>query len=103
MEKQTSSANRQVLRRILAQPGNNKCADCKTASHPRWASWNIGVLICIRCSGVHRSLGTHISKVRSIDLDTWNDMQLQKLVEVGNTKGNAFWEAQLPDNYVQED
>lgn len=103
MEKTTSAANRQVIKRILAQEGNNRCADCKTSLHPRWASWNIGILICIRCSGVHRSLGTHISKVRSIDLDTWNDQQLEKLVEFGNKRANAYWEAKLPPNYVPDE
>lgn len=103
MEKTTSASNRQVIKRILAQDGNNRCADCKTSLHPRWASWNIGILICIRCSGVHRSLGTHISKVRSIDLDTWNDQQLEKLVEFGNKRANAYWEAKLPPNYVPDE
>lgn len=103
MEKKTSSANRLALKRILGQDGNGRCADCKTASHPRWASWNIGILICIRCSGIHRSLGTHISKVRSIDLDTWNDVQLEKLLELGNFRANSFWEAKLPPNYVPDE
>jgi stromal membrane-associated protein len=44
---------------------------------PRWASWNIGVFVCIQCSGVHRSIGTHISKVKSADLDTWNPDQIE--------------------------
>lgn len=103
MEKKTSPANKLVLKQILAQEGNNKCADCKTSSYPRWASWNIGILICIRCSGIHRSLGTHISKVRSIDLDTWNDQQLEKLKTTGNLAANAYWEARLPDNYVPDE
>lgn len=48
-----------VLRRVI---GNDKCADCG-ASEPDWASLNLGVLVCIECSGVHRNLGVHISKV----------------------------------------
>lgn len=103
MERTTSPANKLVIKRILAQDSNNVCADCKTATYPRWASWNIGILICIRCSGIHRSLGTHISKVRSIDLDTWNDQQLEKLKTVGNKASNAYWEAKLPPNYVPDE
>lgn len=103
MEKKTSAANKLVLKQILAQEGNNRCADCKTAQYPRWASWNIGILICIRCSGIHRSLGTHISKVRSIDLDTWNDQQLEKLKVTGNDAANAYWEARLPPHYVPDE
>lgn len=103
MEKKTSPENKLVLKQILAQEGNDRCADCKKATYPRWASWNIGILICIRCSGVHRSLGTHISKVRSIDLDTWNDMQLEKLKVTGNAVANRYWEAQLPPNYVPDE
>lgn len=47
---------------------NARCADCR-AGGATWASWNLGVTLCIRCSGVHRSLGTHVSKVRSVELD----------------------------------
>lgn len=38
---------------------------------PEWASLNLGILMCIECSGVHRNLGSHISKVRSLGLDDW--------------------------------
>lgn len=51
-------------------PGNGQCADCNSPS-PDWASLNLGILMCIECSGVHRNLGSHISKVRSLDLDEW--------------------------------
>jgi len=50
-----------ILRELVKQPGNRKCADCKR-NDPRWASWNLGIFICIRCSGIHRAMGTHISK-----------------------------------------
>lgn len=50
-----------VLRRVI---GNDKCADCG-APEPDWASLNLGILVCIECSGVHRNLGVHISKVDS--------------------------------------
>ncbi|KFW85619.1 Stromal membrane-associated protein 1, partial [Manacus vitellinus] len=44
---------------------------------PRWASWNTGVFICIRCAGIHRNLGVHISRVKSVNLDQWTPEQIQ--------------------------
>jgi len=43
---------------------------------PRWASWNLGVFLCIRCAGIHRNLGVHVSKVKSVNLDSWTPEQL---------------------------
>eukprot|EP00826_Nyctotherus_ovalis_P054992 TRINITY_DN726_c0_g1_i19.p2 TRINITY_DN726_c0_g1~~TRINITY_DN726_c0_g1_i19.p2 ORF type:complete len:112 (+),score=10.55 TRINITY_DN726_c0_g1_i19:79-414(+) len=60
---------------LLKKPQNSRCADCK-AQHSRWASFSFGVLICIRCSGFHRKLRTHVTKVRSLDLDRWTSDQL---------------------------
>lgn len=102
-KKVTPEKNQAILKALLKDPGNKYCADCKTGQHPRWASWSLGIFICIRCSGIHRSLGTHISKVRSVDLDTWNDDQLAPLINWGNQRANLYWEAKLPDNYVPED
>lgn len=95
-----SEKHQQILKALLKDPANKHCADCKVASHPRWASWNLGVFICIKCSGVHRSMGTHISKVKSVDLDVWTEEQLRSMCKWGNAKGNAYWEASLPDNYI---
>ena len=52
-------------------PGNSACVDCDSPD-PDWASINMGVLMCLECSGVHRALGTHLSKVRSLTLDKWS-------------------------------
>ncbi|CAE7437758.1 AGD3 [Symbiodinium microadriaticum] len=78
------------LRRV---PGNDRCVDCG-AEAPDWASINLGVLMCLQCSGVHRSLGTHISKVRSLELDTecWQGELLDFMCSVGNRAFNRVWE-----------
>ena len=74
--------------------GNTRCVDCD-AMNPDWASLNLGVLVCIECSGIHRNLGTHVSKVRSLRLDTWTDTQLGVMRHVGNSLANRLWEAHL--------
>ena len=60
---------------LLRDEENRYCADCE-AKGPRWASWNIGIFVCIRCAGIHRKLGVHISKVKSINLDSWTPEQV---------------------------
>ena len=45
-------------------------------SGPRWSSWNLGLFLCIRCAGIHRNLGVHISKVKSVNLDSWTPLQV---------------------------
>ncbi|XP_028171165.1 centaurin-gamma-1A isoform X2 [Ostrinia furnacalis] len=74
--------------------GNDKCCDCG-APDPDWASLNLGVLICIECSGIHRNLGSHISRVRSLDLDEWPLGHVSVMVSLGNTLANSIWEADL--------
>lgn len=51
-----------LVMELLKEEENKYCADCE-AKQPRWASWNLGVFLCIRCAGLHRNLGVHISKV----------------------------------------
>lgn len=82
-----------VLRRVI---GNDKCADCG-APEPDWASLNLGVLVCIECSGVHRNLGVHISKVRSLTLDVkvWEPSVITLFQSLGNTFANSVWEELL--------
>lgn len=60
---------------------------------PSWASINLGILICIECSGIHRNLGSHVSKVRSLDLDSWTAANVATLENIGNHKANLYWEA----------
>lgn len=95
-----SEQHKQILKQLLKEPANKTCVDCKTSKNPRWASWNLGCFVCIRCSGIHRSMGTHISKVKSVDLDAWTDEQIESMVKWGNEKSNLFWEAKLPDDYI---
>ena len=90
-----AAQNAQTLKALVKLEGNKVCADCKRNKHPRWASWNLGVFVCIRCSGIHRGMGTHISRVKSVDLDAWTDEQLQNILKWGNTRANKYWEAKL--------
>uniref|UniRef100_A0A3Q4GQ75 Small ArfGAP2 n=1 Tax=Neolamprologus brichardi TaxID=32507 RepID=A0A3Q4GQ75_NEOBR len=80
-----------VLNSLLALEENKYCAD------PRWASWNLGIFICIRCAGIHRNLGVHISKVKSVNLDQWTQEQVQCVQEMGNAKAKRLYEAFLPE------
>ncbi|EMC99712.1 hypothetical protein BAUCODRAFT_63045 [Baudoinia panamericana UAMH 10762] len=92
--------NRSALKTLAKLEPNKLCADCKRNKHPRWASWNLGIFICIRCSGIHRSLGVHISRVKSVDLDSWTDEQLASMVKWGNKRANRYWEHKLAEGHM---
>ncbi|KAM4725889.1 stromal membrane-associated protein 2 [Anableps anableps] len=85
-----------VLNSLLALEENKFCADCESKG-PRWASWNLGIFVCIRCAGIHRNLGVHISKVKSVNLDQWTQEQVQCVQEMGNAKAKRLYEAFLPE------
>lgn len=79
-------------------PGNETCADCGSTP-TTWASVKLGVLVCIDCSGIHRSFGTHISNVKSITLDNWRQEWVQTVASIGNLRSNAFFERRIPPKY----
>jgi len=81
-----------AVKKILR--ANPACADCG-AKNPDWISLNLGIVVCIDCSGVHRSLGVHLSKVRSVRLDDLSDAEGKLLLALGNDKANKIWEAGL--------
>uniref|UniRef100_A0A8D3C480 Arf-GAP with Rho-GAP domain, ANK repeat and PH domain-containing protein 2 n=1 Tax=Scophthalmus maximus TaxID=52904 RepID=A0A8D3C480_SCOMX len=87
----------EVAEKIWFDEANRSCADCR-APQPEWASVNLGVVICKKCAGQHRSLGPSISKVRSLKLDSsiWSNELVELFLEVGNKNANSFWAANLP-------
>uniref|UniRef100_G3USB9 ArfGAP with GTPase domain, ankyrin repeat and PH domain 1 n=1 Tax=Meleagris gallopavo TaxID=9103 RepID=G3USB9_MELGA len=87
----TSQNEAMALQSIRNIRGNSHCVDCE-AQNPDWASLNLGALICIECSGIHRNLGTHLSRVRSLDLDDWPIELIKVMSSIGNELANSVWE-----------
>lgn len=73
--------------------GNSSCAECGSEESLEWAVVNYGILVCIACSGVHRGLGTQVSKVRSLELDFWEPAQVEIMRGIGNARSNSILEA----------
>ncbi|KAL7864207.1 hypothetical protein AOLI_G00156270 [Acnodon oligacanthus] len=90
-----------ILQRVQCLPGNELCCDCGQAD-PRWASINLGILLCIECSGIHRSLGVHCSKVRSLTLDSWEPELLKLMCELGNSVINHIYEGTCEEQGVKK-
>jgi len=100
-KKKIDAKNNQILADLLNKPENRVCCECGEKGlpfsifpfcsmnilkkffffhcnpGPRWASWNLGCFFCLTCAGIHRRLGTHISKVKSVTLDSWTPEQIE--------------------------
>uniref|UniRef100_A0A224XQ24 Putative gtpase-activating protein n=1 Tax=Panstrongylus lignarius TaxID=156445 RepID=A0A224XQ24_9HEMI len=97
-QKQIQDKCQNLLTQMLRDEDNKYCVDCD-AKGPRWASWNLGIFLCIRCAGIHRNLGVHISKVKSVNLDSWTPSQVVSLQQMGNSRARAVYEANLPETF----
>nr|XP_057923921.1 arf-GAP with coiled-coil, ANK repeat and PH domain-containing protein 1 isoform X2 [Doryrhamphus excisus] len=85
-----------ALEEVQNIAGNRECCDCGTPG-PDWASINLGITLCIVCSGIHRSLGVHFSKVRSLTLDSWEPELIKLMCELGNSVINRIYEARIDE------
>ena len=85
---------------ILGIAGNDQCCDCG-ATDPKWASINLGITLCIECSGIHRSLGVHQSKVRSLNLDAWDHETVRVMSSLGNALVNKVYEAKVDESVAR--
>ncbi|XP_037311796.1 arf-GAP with SH3 domain, ANK repeat and PH domain-containing protein 1 isoform X4 [Pungitius pungitius] len=83
-----------IIEDVLRMPGNEVCCDCG-ASDPKWLSTNLGILTCIECSGIHREMGVHISRIQSMELDKLGTSELLLAKNVGNSSFNEIMEGNL--------
>ncbi|XP_055086211.1 arf-GAP with SH3 domain, ANK repeat and PH domain-containing protein 1 isoform X3 [Periophthalmus magnuspinnatus] len=84
-----------IIEDVLRMPGNEFCCDCGAAD-PKWLSTNLGILTCIECSGIHREMGVHISRIQSMELDKLGTSELLLAKNVGNSSFNEIMEGNLP-------
>ena len=92
-----------VFRKLLAKADNRTCFDCPQRK-PIWASSTFGVFICLDCAGGQRRLGTHLTFVRSVDMDTWTRGQLEAMKRGGNGRARDFFRAHgARDLHIRQD
>ncbi|XP_069553228.1 arf-GAP with dual PH domain-containing protein 2-like isoform X2 [Brachyistius frenatus] len=91
--------NNKILLSLVRQPGNDLCADCGTPG-PDWASYTLGIFVCLNCSGIHRNLPA-VSRVKSIRLDFWEDSLVEFMQERGNVVAKAIFEKHVPVFYYR--
>lgn len=93
-----SEINRKRLKELLAIPENNLCADCADPN-PNYASITIGVFLCASCVQIHRKLGTHVSRTKSLTHDCWDQQSVSFMEENGNAYAKSLYERYLPPYY----
>nr|CBN80674.1 Arf-GAP with SH3 domain, ANK repeat and PH domain-containing protein 1 [Dicentrarchus labrax] len=93
-ESSVEDLTRAITDDIKRMPGNNNCCDCG-APDPGWLSTNLGILTCIECSGIHREMGVHVSRIQSLSLDSLGTSDLLLARNVGNSGFNEILEANL--------
>ncbi|ORE04036.1 ArfGap-domain-containing protein [Rhizopus microsporus var. microsporus] len=87
----TQQRHERLLNELCQMEENRRCADCLAPS-PRWASYSLGVFLCIRCASLHRKMGTHVSRIKSVSMDQWTMQEIQNMKEKG---GNAKVNSQI--------